>query len=162
MSKGTGKNAGKDITDTLNRGLEKLNGLIKDTFNFLSAHGKDIASIVVDVGKLSGAIGKQVWKDFADIISTIGGAFGLVGDKASKSNDPLAKIADIVHNLAKNKTAIKLIAGYLVTMATIKTLSPLATGLMGIAKGGKAAYRFIKGMPDAFETMQIKGLLAIF
>lgn len=161
MSKGTGKNAGKDITDTLNRGLEKLNGLIKDTFNFLSAHGKDIASIVVDVGKLSGAIGKQVWKDFADIISTIGGAFGLVGDKASKSNDPLAKIADIVHNLAKNKTAIKLIAGYLVTMATIKTLSPLATGLMGIAKGGKAAYRFIKGMPDAFETMQIKGLLAI-
>ena len=161
MSKGTGKNAGKDITDTLNRGLEKLNGLIKDTFNFLSAHGKDIASIVVDVGKLSGAIGKQVWKDFADIISTIGGAFGLVGDKASKSNDPLAKMADIVHNLAKNKTAIKLIAGYLVTMATIKTLSPLATGLMGIAKGGKAAYKFIKGMPDAFETMQIKGLLAI-
>lgn len=161
MSKGAGKNAGKDITDTLNRGLEKLNGLIKKTFNFLSAHGKDLASIVVDVGKLSGAIGKQVWKDFADIISTIGEAFGLVSNKASKSNDPLAKIADIVHNLAKNKTAIKLIAGYLVTMATIKTLSPLATGLMGIAKGGKAAYRFIKGMPDAFETMQIKGLLAI-
>lgn len=161
MSKGAGKSAGKDITDTLNRGLEKLNGLIKDTFNFLSAHGKDIANIVVDVGKLSGAIGKQVWKDFANIISTIGGAFGLVSDKASKSNDPLAKIADIVHNLAKNKTAIKLIAGYLVTMATIKTLSPLATGLMGIAKGGKAAYKFIKGMPDAFETMQIKGLLAI-
>lgn len=161
MSKGTGKNAGKDITDTLNRGLEKLNGLIKDTFNFLSAHGKDIASIVVDVGKLSGAIGKQVWKDFADIISTIGGAFGLVGDKASKSNDPLAKIADIVHNLAKNKTAIKLIAGYLVTMATIKTLSPLVTGLMGIAHGSKAAYKFVKGLPDAFETMQIKGLLAI-
>lgn len=161
MSKGTGKSAGKDITDTLNRGLEKLNGFIKDTFNFLSAHGKDIASIVVDVGKLSGAIGKQVWKDFANIISTIGGAFGLVSDKASKSNDPLAKIADIVHNLAKNKTAIKLIAGYLVIMATIKTLSPLATGLMGIAKGGKAAYKFIKGMPDAFETMQIKGLLAI-
>lgn len=161
MSKGTGKNAGKDITDTLNRGLEKLNGLIKDTFNFLSAHGKDIASIVVDVGKLSGAIGKQVWKDFADIISTIGGAFGLVSDKASKSNDPLAKIADVVHNLAKKKTAIKLIAGYLVTMSTIKTLSPLAKGLKGIAKGGKAAYKFIKGMPDAFETMQIKGLLAI-
>lgn len=135
MSKGTGKNAGKNITDTLNRGLEKLNGLIKKTFNFLSAHGKDLASIVVDVGKLSGAIGKQVWKDFADIISTIGGAFGLVSDKASKSNDPLAKIADVVHNLAKNKTAIKLIAGYLVTMSTIKTLSPLAKGLKGIAKG---------------------------
>lgn len=161
MSKGTGKNAGNNITDALNKGLEKLNGLIKKTFNFLSAHGKDLASIVVDVGKLSGAIGKQVWKDFADIISTIGEAFGLVSNKASKSNDPLAKIADIVHNLAKNKTAIKLIAGYLVTMATIRTLSPLATGLMGIAKGGKAAYRFIKGMPDAFETMQIKGLLAI-
>lgn len=161
MSKGTGKNTGKAITDTLNRGLEKLNGLIKKTFNFLSAHGKDLASIVVDVGKLSGAIGKQVWKDFADIISTIGGAFGLVSDKASKSNDPLAKIADVVHNLAKNKTAIKLIAGYLVTMSTIKTLSPLAKGLKGIAKGGKAAYKFIKGMPDAFETMQIKGLLAI-
>lgn len=153
MSKGTGKNAGKNITDTLNRGLEKLNGLIKKTFNFLSAHGKDLASIVVDVGKLSGAIGKQVWKDFADIISTIGGAFGLVSDKASKSNDPLAKIADVVHNLAKNKTAIKLIAGYLVTMSTIKTLSPLATGLKGIAKGGKGAYKGVKALHDGFKGL---------
>lgn len=153
MSKGTGKNAGKDITDTLNRGLEKLNGLIKKTFNFLSAHGKDLASIVVDVGKLSGAIGKQVWKDFADIISTIGGAFGLVSDKASKSNDPLAKIADVVHNLAKNKTAIKLIAGYLVTMSTIKTLSPLAKGLKEIAKAGKAAYKGVKALHDGFKGL---------
>lgn len=153
MSKGTGKNAGKDITDTLNRGLDKLNGLIKKTFNFLSAHGKDLASIVVDVGKLSGSIGKQVWKDFADIISTIGGAFGLVSDKASKSNDPLAKIADVVHNLAKNKAAIKLIAGYLVTMATIKTLSPLVTGLKGIAKGGKVAYKGVKALHGGFKGL---------
>ncbi|MDK7297772.1 tape measure protein [Lactobacillus paragasseri] len=153
MSKGTGKNAGKDITDTLNRGLDKLNGLIKKTFNFLSAHGKDLASIVVDVGKLSGAIGQQVWKDFADIISTIGGAFGLVSDKASKSNDPLAKIADVVHNLVKNKAAIKLIAGYLVTMATIKTLSPLVTGLKGIAKGGKVAYKGVKALHGGFKGL---------
>lgn len=161
MSSGSGKNAGKNITNALNKGLEKANDLLKRFFDFLAKHGKSLGSIVVDIGKLTAEVGKQVWKDFADIISTIGEAFGLVSNKASKSNDPLAKIADIVHNLAKNKTAIKLIAGYLVTMATIKTLSPLATGLMGIAKGGKAAYKFIKGMPDAFETMQIKGLLAI-
>lgn len=161
MSSGSGKNAGNNITDALNKGLEKANDLLKQFFDFLAKHGKSLGTIAVDIGKLTAEVGKQVWKDFADIISTIGGAFGLVSDKASKSNDPLAKIADIVHNLAKNKTAIKLIAGYLVTMATIKTLSPLATGLMGIAKGGKVAYRFIKGMPDAFETMQIKGLLAI-
>lgn len=161
MSSGSGKNAGNNITDALNKGLAKANDLLKGFFDFLAKHGKSLGSIVVDIGKLTTEVGKQVWKDFADIISTVGEAFGLVSSKASKSNDPLAKIADIVHNLAKNKTAIKLIAGYLVTMATIKTLSPLATGLMGIAKGGKAAYRFIKGMPDAFETMQIKGLLAI-
>lgn len=161
LSSGSGKNAGNNITDALNKGLEKANDLLKGFFDFLAKHGKSLGSIVVDIGKLTAEVGKQVWKDFADIISTIGEAFGLVSNKASKSNDPLAKIADIVHNLAKNKTAIKLIAGYLVTMATIKTLSPLATGLMGIAKGGKAAYKFIKGMPDAFETMQIKGLLAI-
>ena len=161
MSSGSGKNAGNNITDALNKGLAKANDLLKGFFDFLAKHGKSLGSIAVDIGKLTAEVGKQVWKDFADIISTIGGAFGLVSDKASKSNDPLAKMADIVHNLAKNKTAIKLIAGYLVTMATIKTLSPLATGLMGIAKGGKAAYKFIKGMPDAFETMQIKGLLAI-
>lgn len=161
MSSGSGKNAGKNITNALNKGLEKANDLLKRFFDFLAKHGKSLGSIVVDIGKLTAEVGKQVWKDFADIISTIGEAFGLVSNKASKSNDPLAKIADIVHNLAKNKTAIKLIAGYLVTMATIKTLNPLVMGLMGIAKGGKAAYRFIKGMPDAFETMQIKGLLAI-
>ncbi|WP_276804876.1 NlpC/P60 family protein [Lactobacillus hominis] len=161
MSSGSGKNAGKDITDTLNKGLEKANDLVKRFFDFLSKHGKSLGSIAVDIGKLTAEVGKQVWKDFADIISTIGSAFGLVSDKASKSNDPLAKVADIVHNLAKNKTAIKLIAGYLVTMSTIKTLAPLASGLMGIARGGKTAYKFIKGMPDAFETMQIKGLLAV-
>ena len=161
MSSGSGKNAGNNITDSLNKGLEKANDLLKRFFDFLAKHGKSFGSIVVDIGKLTAEVGKQVWKDFADIISTIGEAFGLVSNKASKSNDPLAKLADIVHNLAKNKTAIKLIAGYLVTMSTIKTLSPLAMGLMGIARGGKAAYKFVKGLPDAFETMQIKGLLAI-
>lgn len=161
MSSGSGKNAGNNITDALNKGLEKANGLLKQFFDFLAKHGKSLGSIAVDIGKLTAEVGKQVWKDFADIISTIGEAFGLVSNKASKSNDPLAKLADIVHNLAKNKTAIKLIAGYLVTMSTIKTLSPLVTGLMGIARGSKAAYKFVKGLPDAFETMQIKGLLAI-
>ena len=161
MSSGSGKNAGNNITDALNKGLAKANDLLKGFFDFLAKHGKSLGSIVVDIGKLTAEVGKQVWKDFADIISTIGEAFGLVSNKASKSNDPLAKLADIVHNLAKNKTAIKLIAGYLVTMSTIKTLSPLVTGLMGIAHGSKAAYKFVKGLPDAFETMQIKGLLAI-
>lgn len=161
MSSGSGKNAGNNITDALNKGLEKANDLLKQFFDFLAKHGKSLGSIVVDIGKLTAEVGKQVWKDFADIISTIGEAFGLVSNKASKSNDPLAKLADIVHNLAKNKTAIKLIAGYLVTMSTIKTLSPLVTGLMGIAHGSKAAYKFVTGLPDAFETMQIKGLLAI-
>lgn len=161
MSSGSGKNAGNNITDALNKGLAKANDLLKGFFDFLAKHGKSLGSIVVDIGKLTAEVGKQVWKDFADIISTIGEAFGLVSNKASKSNDPLAKLADIVHNLAKNKTAIKLIAGYLVTMGTIKTLNPLVTGLMGIARGGKAAYKFVKGLPDAFETMQIKGLLAI-
>lgn len=161
MSSGSGKNAGKNITNALNKGLEKANDLLKRFFDFLAKHGKSLGSIVVDIGKLTAEVGKQVWKDFADIISTIGEAFGLVSNKASKSNDPLAKLADIVHNLAKNKTAIKLIAGYLVTMSTIKTLNPLVTGLMGIAHGGKAAYKFVKALPDAFETMQIEGLLAI-
>lgn len=161
MSSGSGKNAGNNITDALNKGLAKANDLLKGFFDFLAKHGKSLGSIAVDIGKLTAEVGKQVWKDFADIISTIGEAFGLVSNKASKSNDPLAKLADIVHNLAKNKTAIKLIAGYLVTMSTIKTLSPLVTGLMGIARGSKAAYKFVKGLPDAFETMQIKGLLAI-
>lgn len=161
MSSGSGKNAGNNITDALNKGLEKANDLLKQFFDFLAKHGKSLGSIAVDIGKLTAEVGKQVWKDFADIISTIGEAFGLVSNKASKSNDPLAKLADIVHNLARNKTAIKLIAGYLVTMSTIKTLSPLVTGLMGIARGSKAAYKFVKGLPDAFETMQIKGLLAI-
>lgn len=153
MSSGSGKNAGNNITDALNKGLEKANNLLKQFFDFLAKHGKSLGSIAIDIGKLTAEVGKQVWKDFADIISTIGEAFGLVSNKASKSNDPLAKIADIVHNLAKNKTAIKLIAGYLVTMATIKTLSPLATGLMGIAKGSYGAYKGVKVLHDGFKGL---------
>ena len=153
MSSGSGKNAGKNITNALNKGLEKANDLLKRFFDFLAKHGKSLGSIVVDIGKLTAEVGKQVWKDFADIISTIGEAFGLVSNKASKSNDPLAKIADIVHNLAKNKTAIKLIAGYLVTMATIKTLNPLVMGLMGIAKGSYGAYKGVKALHDGFKGL---------
>lgn len=153
MSSGSGKNAGKNITNALNKGLEKANDLLKRFFDFLAKHGKSLGSIVVDIGKLTAEVGKQVWKDFADIISTIGEAFGLVSNKASKSNDPLAKIADIVHNLAKNKTAIKLIAGYLVTMATIKTLNPLVIGLMGIAKGSYGAYKGVKALHDGFKGL---------
>lgn len=153
MSSGSGKNAGNNITDALNKGLEKANDLLKQFFDFLAKHGKSLGSIAVDIGKLTAEVGKQVWKDFADIISTIGEAFGLVSNKASKSNDPLAKIADIVHNLAKNKTAIKLIAGYLVTMSTIKTLNPLVTGLMGIAKGSYGAYKGVKVLHDGFKGL---------
>ena len=153
MSSGSGKNAGNNITDALNKGLEKANDLLKQFFDFLAKHGKSLGSIAVDIGKLTAEVGKQVWKDFADIISTIGEAFGLVSNKASKSNDPLAKLADIVHNLAKNKTAIKLMAGYLVTMAAIKTLNPLVMGLMGIAKGSYGAYKGVKALHDGFKGL---------
>lgn len=160
MSSGSNKNAGANITETLNKGLAKLNDLVRDLFKFLSAHGKDLAGIVIDVTKLSGEIGKQVWTDFVDIIGTIGDAFGLVGSNAKKSKDPLAKLRDIVHNLAKNKTAIKLIAGYLVTMSTIKALTPLAVSVVNLGKGIKTTAKFIKGLPDAFDTLKIKGMLA--
>ena len=160
MSSGSNKNAGTNITETLNKGLAKLNDLVRDLFKFLSAHGKDLAGIVIDVTKLSGEIGKQVWTDFVDIIGTIGDAFGLVGSSAKKSKDPLAKLRDIVHNLAKNKTAIKLIAGYLVTMSTIKALTPLAVSVVNLGKGIKTTAKFIKGLPDAFDTLRIKGMLA--
>lgn len=153
MSKGTGKNAGNNITDALNKGLEKANDLLKRFFDFLAKHGKSLGSIAVDIGKLTAEVGKQVWKDFADIISTIGEAFGLVSNKASKSNDPLAKIADIVHNLAKNKTAIKLIAGYLVTMATIKTFTPVVSGISAIVKGSYGAYKGVKALHDGFKGL---------
>ena len=103
MSSGSGKNAGNNITDALNKGLEKANDLLKQFFDFLAKHGKSLGSIAVDIGKLTAEVGKQVWKDFADIISTIGEAFGLVSNKASKSNDPLAKLADIVHNWLRIK-----------------------------------------------------------
>lgn len=161
MSSAGGKNSGEGVTKALNKGLKTANELVKKFFDFIADHGKDLGGIVIDITKLTAEVGKQVWKDFADIIGTIGEAFGLVSDKAAKSNDPLAKLRDVIHSLAKNKTAVKLIAGYLVTMSTIRTLGPLVTGLSGIAKGAKGAYGYLKGMPDAFENMQIKGLLAV-
>jgi SLT domain-containing protein/phage-related tail protein len=161
MSSAGGKNSGEGVTKALNKGLKTANELVKKFFDFIADHGKDLGGIVIDITKLTAEVGKQVWKDFADIIGTIGEAFGLVSDKAAKSNDPLAKLRDVIHNLAQNKTAVKLIAGYLVTMSTIRTLGPLVTGLSGIAKGAKGAYGYLKGMPDAFENMQIKGLLAV-
>lgn len=161
MSSGGGKNAGKGVTDTLNKALEKANDLVKSFFDFLTKHGKSLGSIVVDVTKLSAEVGKQVWKDFADILGTAGEAFGLVSEGASKSKDPMAKVASALHNLAKNKAAIKLIAGYIVTMGAVKSLTPLATSISGVAGAAKKGYKGVRalraGIKGLDSVSELKG-----
>lgn len=45
-------------------------------------------------------------------------------------------------------------------MSTIKTFTPLALGITKLTKGLKGTASVIKGLPDAFDTLKIKGMLA--
>ena len=128
----------------LNDVLKKLNKNISAFFDYVADHAQDFKDITKDIFTIVGEIGKSVWHDFLSIAVNIGKAFHLIGNDAEKHGGAIHALAQGLNNIAKNKTALKIIADIIVTIATIKGLNRVAGGLFAIGKKGYGAYKNIK------------------
>ena len=156
----------KQLIDDLNGSLENVNKWLGDVFTYIADHAKDFKQIGSDLRTIVGILGKSVWNDYVSIISDISDLIGLTGDNASESRDPLKKLEDVVHGIAKHQGAVKAIAAAIASIAAIKTLdkvlSPLKTianlkvgngSVLDLLKGGLNGSKF-KG---AFQSIKSAG-----
>ena len=123
----------KQLIDSLNGSLEHLNKWLGDVFTYIADHAKDFKQIGSDLRTIVGILGKSVWNDYVSIISDIADLIGLTGDNASESRDPLKKLEDVVHGIAKHQGAVKAIAAAIASIAAIKTLDKVLSPLKTIA-----------------------------
>lgn len=123
----------KQMVDSLNKALDNLNSWLKRVFDYIADHAKDIKQFASDLWDIAKVLGKQVWDDWVSIISDIADALGLTAKNSDKATTPMGKLADVVHALAQNKTAIKLIADAIVAISAIKTMNKVLSPLEKIA-----------------------------
>lgn len=144
-----------NVTKTLNDALEGLNKSLKGVFGWLADHAKDLRDIGKDLGSIAFQIGKSVWKDFASILSTVAQALGLAGKNADKSGGSIHVIAEALNNLAKNKTAIKVISDAIVAMAVAKGLDSVGGSLFAIGEKGYGAWKKLKALGAGMKGLEL-------
>lgn len=153
----------KQMVDSLNKALDNLNSWLKRVFDYIADHAKDIKQFASDLWDIAKVLGKQIWDDWVSIISDIADALGLTAKNSDKATTPMGKLADVVHALAQNKTAIKLIADAIVAISAIKTMNKVLSPLEKIAnlKVGKGTVLdYLKdtlknGSIDNFKNMSL-------
>ncbi|MBP2057899.1 tape measure domain-containing protein [Lactobacillus colini] len=142
-----GHNVATNTTKFLNKTLDALNSKSKKFFGWLGKHAKDIGTLTSSLITITGEVGKAAWKDFSTIIVSIGKATGLIS-KNSKG-DTLHQLAEGAKSLSKNKTAIKLIADSIVTIATVKGIKAATNPLISLGSGALKGYKNIIKLKDA-------------
>lgn len=138
LSGGTGGQ--KDFAANLNRGIDSVNKGFKVFFGYITDHAKDLKTVGSSLNEILKVFLNAIWKDVGSIITTIGSGLGLMKDSSKDASDPLHAVADALKGIAKHKTAIKAIAGYLVAMKTFKMAKGAFDPLLKLAgiqsKGG--------------------------
>ena len=148
-----------DLTKTINNGIDGLGKGLNRAFNWIGDHGKDIQIFSKSIFSITRTIGSSVWKSFSTIFIEIGKSFGLIGKDAEKNGGAIHAIAEGAENLAKNKTALKIVSDAIVAMTAIKATKKIAEPFVTIAAHGYRAsqnvWSFVKGLRNLGE---IKGL----
>lgn len=143
-----------------------LNG-IGNVIKYVDGHKDTIMKIGKDVGEIASIFGKAVWNDIKSIMTTIAKMFGLTGNNAKDSADPLKTFERILSAAAKHKKSIQAIAGALVAIKGFKmakgVFDPLfkiagigskdgglLTKIIGEGNSQKKVFRFgISGLKDS-------------
>lgn len=164
-SGGNSKNSAS-LTKTINGGIDKAGDAIEHGFSWISKHGKDIASFGKSVFAITKTIGKGVWKDFSRIVIDIGKGFGLIGPNADKNGGALHAIAEGADNLAKNKTALKIVSDAIVAIYAVKATKAIASPFISIAshgyKASKYVWSFAKGLKGVEEVQGLDSVSTKF
>ncbi|MDB6229203.1 tape measure protein [Lactobacillus amylovorus] len=123
----------KQLIDDLNGSLENLNKWLGRVFDYIAAHAKDIKQVSSDLWTIAKTLGKDVWNDYASLISKIADFMGLTAKNAGKARTPLGQLESVIHAIAKNKSLIQGIANAIVTIAAVRKLNKVLDPLKEIA-----------------------------
>ena len=139
----------KEVTS----GANAIGHAIADTVGYLDKHKQDITGIARDVVKIGVEIGKSVWKDFSGIVMDVGHALGLIHGHGSA----LHQFKVTLDGIARNKGAIQLTAKAIIAIATVRGLTHVGSGLLGIGLNAYGAYRKVKVFHDGLHGIQTVG-----
>lgn len=132
--------------------------------NYFAVLGKHMEPVTRGIGELVGAIGKQVWQDFATTITTVGKVIGTVADGIGsifgvKNGGALKALGDLLDSIAKNKVAVRTVSWALTGLLTTKMVTGGITGLFGSLAmlAGKSS-----ALGGLFKTVSdSKGIVAV-
>lgn len=159
-------NKGKKVSATkvLNSGIDNLSAGTTSFFNWIAKHGKDLKTFGSSIMSIAGTLGKGIWKDASTIFVDIGKATGLIGQNAEKHGGALHAIAEGLDNLAKNKTALKIVSDAIVAMVAVKGAKKVAKPFVDIAgygyKASKHVWSFVKGLKGIDDVKDIDDVSA--
>lgn len=119
----------------------------------ISRHKADLSATMSDVVKIGGTLAKDMWKDFAAILGDIGKSLGLTNSNAKKSGSSLHTVREVMDGLAKNKTAMQIIARTIELMAAVK-LATTVNSLLKISTFAKGGLGAIIGLAKGFHGIE--------
>lgn len=121
----------------LGEGIGNLAKRAINLLDYVTAHQKDVSGIINNTIEIAKLFGLGVWKGFKSIVTGISSAINKMTGHSQKAKDPLKSVASAMQELGKHKKEIvavgKAFAFYFVANKTVKGVTSLAKGIVGLA-----------------------------
>lgn len=121
----------------LGEGIGNLAKRAISLLDYVTAHQKDVSGIINSTIEIAKLFGLGVWKGFKSIVTGISSAINKMTGHSQKAKDPLKSVASAMQELGKHKKEIvavgKAFAFYFVANKTVKGVTSLAKGIVGLA-----------------------------
>ena len=137
-----------NVAKVMDNALNGITNSLSKIFSWIAKNGKDIKQISGDLVSIAVQIGKNVWKDFSSILTSIGRAFGLVGKNSDKGSSGLHAIAEMLDTISKNKLIIQSISKLLISIVALKGLDRVGSSLFGIGSNLLNLSRGLRGIKE--------------
>lgn len=146
-------------------GAKAIGQGISQAIGVIYKHRKDITDVAKDFIQLGVSVGKTVWKDFSAIFVDIAKSFHLISGNSKSAGGPMHQLRLAMDKLAKNKTAIQIIAKAIELIAVAK-LANATDGLFHISKVAKgsagALIGLVKGFKGVDDASKLEGTQKTF
>jgi len=122
------------LSDIATKGFGIVARSVANLFGYINSHQKDISGVFKSIKDIVGALAGGAWDIAKDTLSGIAGAFGLISGNSKKAHDPLKTLNDVLSEIAKHKTAIKVLGAVIVSAFAAKKLSDFVNGMAMVIK----------------------------
>jgi len=134
LQKITSDDSMKKFANGISSGMSVALAGISKVLTYVSNHSKDIVGIIGSVKMIIGLFIGGAWDIAKDTLSGIAVAFGLISGNSKKAHDPLKTLNDVLSEIAKHKTAIKVLGAVIVSAFAAKKLSDFVNGMAMVIK----------------------------